>query len=72
MVIILFKKKVKKLIHKVGKLKSNITLSQKNMEQHFTADSWDIEMYKDAEAGLLDKMAEEALSDFKNDKYVLL
>ncbi|RKZ73116.1 MAG: hypothetical protein DRQ57_15375 [Gammaproteobacteria bacterium] len=54
----LFKKKTKKLIRKIGRLKSNITLFQKNIERYFTADSWDIEMCKDAEAGLLDEMAE--------------
>jgi len=68
----LFKKKNQKLIRKIGRLKSNITLFQKNIERFFTADSWDIEMYKDAEAGLLDKMAEAALLDFKNKKYVAL
>jgi hypothetical protein len=62
----LFQKKIQKLIRKIGRLKSNITLFQKNLERYFTADSWDIEMYKDAEAGLLDKMAEAALKDFKN------
>jgi len=68
----LFQKKNQKLIRKIGRLKSNITLFQKNIERYFTADSWDIEMYKDAEAGLLDKMAEAALLDFKNEKYVAL
>jgi hypothetical protein len=68
----LFKQKTKKLIHKIGRLKSNITLFQKNIERYFTADSWDIEMYKDAEAGFIDKMAEAALLDFKNKEYVVL
>jgi hypothetical protein len=68
----IFQKKTKKLIRKIGRLKSNITLFQKNLERYFTADFWDIEMYKDAEAGLLDKMAETALLDFKNKKYVAL